>query len=188
MQNRSCRMSQVISASRVSSSGTRAKLTMIESAGAQGENSRARRHAGLTAAGGQCPQKSSHYDNPRHDDCTWSRHWSSLSREFCTWAPADSSRRQLARVPEELTRDAVIAWDIRHDRFCTRQHLSPSYLPSEIGLLDAQPSAPSDDRATKGQRASRRDPRKRVVDFLVKMARCTGRFPQLGHPRGGVNV
>ena len=47
-------------------------------------------------------------------------------------------------------------------------HLSPAYLSAEVGLLDARraAAAPSAERATKGQRASKAVPRPaKVVDF-----------------------
>ena len=61
-------------------------------------------------------------------------------------------------------------------------HLSPAYLSAEVGLLDAPPTpppqtgeAPAEKRATKGQRAAKRDRRPaKVVEFPKRLAPQAG--------------
>jgi hypothetical protein len=59
-------------------------------------------------------------------------------------------------------------------------HLSPAYLSSEVGLLDDPPPTQTDKRAKKGNVSRGRHGVGRRS--LGKMARRTGRFPQLVHP------
>lgn len=48
-------------------------------------------------------------------------------------------------------------------------HLSSAYLAAEVGLLDAPPVPPADERARKGQRAARRQKREaKVVELGVR--------------------